>query len=133
MKTNLYSLFDTKKETTYSETVLISKIFAAIEKSKKSEEYKQKILWSISSAVFLIATIATGWHAISSLISSDTGSYISLIFSDTSSALSIWKELSISIVESLPIIGIGLFLASIYLLFWSAKKYAFRSSHNLAY
>ena len=41
-------------------------------------------------------------------------------------------EFTISIIESLPIIGIGLFLISIYLLFWSTKKYSIRS-HTLAY
>ena len=93
---------------------------------------RQKIIWRSVFFVFLMVTVATGWHAFSSLSSSDFGNYFSLIFSDTNTALAVWKELSISILETLPIFGIGLFLASIYLLFWSARKYAIRS-HTLAY
>ena len=132
MKSNLSTLFKNDWESTSQETELLAKVFSNIDKERAKAIKTQKIIWSASSVVFLFVTIVTGWHAVSSIISSDTGSYISLVFSDTGSAITLWREITISIVESLPIIGIGLFLASIYLLFWSARKYSVRT-HNLAY
>ena len=132
MNHTLYTLFkhDLKKEG--DQTQLLEKIFSNIDKERAKAIRTQKILWSSTSFAFLIITIITGWHAVSGIIYSDTGSYLSLVFSDTSQALTIWKELAMSIVESLPIIGIGLFLASVYLLFWSTRKYSIRS-RTLAY
>ena len=132
MKTTLYTLFQKNQELSYNETELLSKVFIKIQKEQSKSIKKQKIIWSASSFVFSIFTITTGWHAISSVASSDIGNYVSLMFSDTGSIMNFWKEFVISIIESLPIIGIGLFLLSIYLLFWSTKKYSIRS-HTLAY
>ena len=132
MKSNLTTLFKNDWESTSQETELLAKVFSNIDKERAKAIKTQKVIWSASSVVFLFVTIVTGWHAVSSIISSDTGSYISLVFSDTGSAITLWRQITISIVESLPIIGIGLFLASIYLLFWSARKYSVRT-HNLAY
>ena len=132
MKPSLYTLFKQDLEQKGEPKELLAKIFKNIDKERTRAIRTQKITWSLTSATLFVITIITGWHAISGIIYSDTGSYVSLIFSDTTSALSMWKDLSISIIESLPIIGIGLFLASAYLLFLSTRKYSVRS-HTLAY
>ena len=132
MKPSLYTLFKKDFKSQEEQDILLEKIFKNIEIERVRVIQKQKILWSSVSVSLFVITIITGWHAISGIISSDTGNYVSLIFSDTAQALSLWKEITYSIIESLPIIGIGLFLASVYLLFWSTRKYSIRS-HTLAY
>jgi hypothetical protein len=132
MKHDLYTLFKHDLNLEKDQTELLAKIFDAVDKKQVYEIKKQKILWSVTSVLLFTLTIITGWHAASAIASSNIGNYISIIFSDTSQAFILWKEITISIVESLPIIGIGLFLASFYFLFLSAKKYSVRS-HTLAY
>ena len=132
MTKDLYSLFKETKEITPDNSELLMRIFNAIDAKRDKAIRTQKIIWRSTSFVFTLATFATGWSAARSLMSSDFGTYFSLIFSDMGSFTTIWRELSISIFESLPIIGIGLFLASLYLLFWSTRRYVVRS-HTLAY
>ena len=132
MTRDLYTLFAQEIETPEQQAELVARVFTRIESAQAKKIKIQKIIWMTTSFVFSFVVIFTGIRVVSGMISSNFGDYFSLIFSDTTTALSIWKELSISIVDSLPIIGIGLFLASICLLFWSAKKYSI-SSKTLAY
>lgn len=132
MKKDLYTLLKTQEETLAPKAELLARVFENFEKQKVSIIKRQKLSWQIASMVFLIITVLTGWHMVSAIITSNSLAYLSILFTDTNIALSMWKEISISIVETLPIIGIGLFLASIYLLFWTTKKYSSRS-HTLAY
>ena len=132
MTRDLYTQFTQDIETPEQQAELVARVFTRIESAQAKKIKTQKIIWMTTSFVFSCVVIFTGIRVVSGMISSNFGDYFSLIFSDTTTALSIWKELSISIIDSLPIIGIGLFLASIYLLFWSAKKYSI-SSKTLAY
>ncbi len=128
MTTNLTQLFQQEAVTYTPDTELTARIFQEIEIIQTKRNRNQKIIWISTFSMFFVLTLATGWSTLANLESSNAGNYFSIIFSDTSSALSIWKELSISILESLPIITIGFFLTSIYFLVWSARKYSFRSA-----
>ncbi len=132
MKPDLYTLFKNDGEQHAPKAELLERVVSGIKLEQNKIIRQQKILWRTTFFIFSLVTIATGIHAFSGIASSNFTDYASLIFSDTSAATSIWKELSISIVESLPVFSIGLFLASIYLLVWSAKKYSIRSQ-TLAY
>ena len=57
-----------------------------------------------------------------SLASSNFGSYVSLFFSDGAIALASWREAGMSLLETLPIAGIGFFLASIALTLFLARR-----------
>ena len=132
MTKDLYTLLKQDKELVPDNSELLMRIFNAIDAKRAKTIRIQKIFWSMASGAFTLATVVTGYGAASALYNSDFGNYFSLLFSDTGSFMVIWRELSISMFESLPIIGIALFLASLYLLFWSARKYVIRT-HNLAY
>lgn len=49
------------------------------------------------------------------------GSYVSLLFSDGAIALSYWKTLGTSLVESLPVLNIAYTLTLIGILLWSVR------------
>ncbi|MEI6316563.1 MAG: hypothetical protein WCO65_02450 [bacterium] len=127
MTNNLYHLFQNDPHIQTPHTELEARIFDCIKTAQAKKIRNQKIIWISVSCIFSFVVILTGIRAVTSIASSNVNDYLSLVFSDTASAFTVWKELSISIIESLPIIGIGLFLASIYLLFWSAKKYTINS------
>jgi hypothetical protein len=57
-----------------------------------------------------------------SIKQSGFGQYLSLIFSENGAVLAYWKELSLSLAESLPIFGVIMFLATVGLFIWSITK-----------
>ena len=126
MTNELSRLLEKTNQESLARADLVPKILERIDAAKTAHIRQQKIIWSSISLVFFVCTIATGWNAYTRLASSDLGNYFSLAFSDTSFIVSAWREFVLSIIESLPIIGIGLFLTSTYLLFWSARKYTIK-------
>ncbi|HMP67596.1 MAG TPA: hypothetical protein PKA60_02510 [Candidatus Paceibacterota bacterium] len=58
-------------------------------------------------------------------------SYFSLLFSDPDIALSYWKELSLSLVEALPLLGITLSLVAIAVLLTSLRVFVRNAKPNL--
>jgi hypothetical protein len=63
--------------------------------------------------------------------------YLSLIFSENGAVLAYWRELSLALVESLPIASLIIFLAAVGFFIWSAtnmlsdaKKFNFNMSFN---
>lgn len=57
-------------------------------------------------------------------------SYFSLLFSDPDIALSYWKELSFSLVEALPLLGITLSLVTVVTLLTSLRVLARNTKPN---
>ncbi len=56
--------------------------------------------------------------------------YLSLAFSDSSVLITYWKELSLSLVESLPLMAVMLVLGALGLFIWSSAK-AFQDAETL--
>ncbi len=61
-------------------------------------------------------------YLIESIKVSGFSQYLSLIFSENGAALAYWRELSLSLAESLPIFGLIIFFASIGFFIWSLGK-----------
>ena len=101
---------------------LSSRVFAAVQNAALRSYTRQQRLWTVFSAVALITCAVTGWHAASAIASSNFGSYVSLFFSDGAIAFASWKEAGMSLLETLPIAGIGLFLGSIAVTLFIARK-----------
>lgn len=53
---------------------------------------------------------------------SGVSQYASVVVSDSSAIGSYWKELVLSIVESLPILGVTIFLIAVGLFMWSVAR-----------
>jgi hypothetical protein len=80
-------------------------------------------LTSLTSFGFAIwATI----YLVKSVKTSGFGQYLSLAFSENGVALTYWKELSFSLAESLPVLGLITFLSSLGFLIWSITKINFK-------
>ena len=73
-------------------------------------------LVSISAAIFFVISIVRDAYQ------SGLSEYLSLIFSDGASLISYWQSYIMSIIESLPILQITIFFASIWVFAWSLNK-----------
>jgi predicted anti-sigma-YlaC factor YlaD len=88
-------------------------------------------LWTmrISLAVGLasiISLVPVTASLIRSFATSNFGIYASLIFSDTAVALSHWKDIGLSLLDSVPADSIALTVGLLVVALWSARA-AFRS------
>ena len=109
-----------------------------MDKLKPSNELRQKILFSINkeeirrAKVYFFVSITTALVSVFGLIfsvrymiqgfyQSSFYSYLSLIFSDPNTLVSYWKELSMSLLETLPILGITISLIATYILLISIR------------
>src|SRR4051794_9042250 len=90
---------------------LPERIFALLEKRDGIRARNSKIAWGASSLCLLAIAAASGWNAAHSIGLSNFQSYASLLFSDTGTVITYWRELGISLMESLPLVGIGLCFA----------------------
>ena len=108
---------------------LPERVFAAVGAASLRTYGRQRRLWAAISAASLAACAVTGWQAVSAIASSNFGSYASLIFSDGAVALASWKEAGMSLLETLPVAGIGLFLGCIALTLFVARM-AVRSAER---
>ena len=80
-------------------------------------------LWAFSLVGFAsLAGLIPAWKLLSGdLVKSGLYEYFSLIFSNGGSIISYWKELMLSIAESLPIMSIVISLSLIFIFFLSIK------------
>lgn len=105
-------------------------IFERIIAEKK--HLARKRLWYTSSAgVFsLVAIFPAIQYLIGQFIQSGFYQYLSLIFSDGGAVIKYWKEISISLAESLPILGSAIVL-TLVLIILGSFKYIIQDSKTL--
>jgi len=88
----------------------------------REERHWAKIYLSISSFVFLASSagiVISLKYLTQSFYQSGFYQYLSLIFSENSSVLIYWKELSYSLIETIPIVGTIGFLVALGFFIWS--------------
>ena len=121
MKKDLKQLF--QADAAVTPRGIEERIYARISECAAKTEHREKIFWGIFFIGALASFIGSGVYAISEFSKSNFGSYFSIIFSDTGTVALFWRELGLSLIESLPIFGIALFLGSVSLALWSLHKF----------
>ncbi|MEI6042421.1 MAG: hypothetical protein WCQ00_02535 [bacterium] len=96
-------------------------IFSIDEKAKQNAKYKALGLSFVSMISFFVS-IPIIAQIITSFTQSGFYNYVSIIFSDSDVAMVYWKEIVMSLAESLPIIGIASLLAVAVIFTWSILK-----------
>jgi hypothetical protein len=99
------------------------KVFASIDREAERLARRDRIVWGTISAVSITAATFSGMYALEAWAASSFNSYFSLIFSDMSSLSLWWRELGMSLLESFPIVGVILFLGSLFFVLWSIRKF----------
>ncbi len=94
--------------------------------SIRNKHIKTIKIWGFSFASLAsLVSFIPAWKALTSdLTQSGIYDYFSIIFSNNGSILSYWKELSLSIIESLPTMSIVLSLSLIFVFILSLKYVA---------
>ena len=101
---------------------LVSKIVLSLDK-KVSHDSKVKALGlSFVSFISFLISIPIISQIITSFTQSGFYNYISIIFSDSDVAFIYWKEILISLIESLPVLGIASLLTIALVFIWSTIK-----------
>lgn len=70
----------------------------------------------------LVAIIPAISYFLNSLIQSSFYQYLSLVFSDGTSVLTFWKEMIMSLAESLPLLGLVGVLTIVVVFLWSVSR-----------
>lgn len=99
------------------EQYIIKKIY----KLENRKLFIKQSIYGVLSFGSFIGVISSGVYAVKTLAISGVYNYISLLFSDIQ-ALSYWKELSLSIAESLPFLAIAICFGICALFLWSILK-----------
>ena len=91
-------------------------ILGKIEQEKKRMAKIRLIYTSIIGVVSLAGSIPVLQYFLEELARSGFYQYFSLILSDGGTALTYWKEFSLSLVESLPVLGTTALLTILFIL-----------------
>jgi hypothetical protein len=105
----------------FEQTIIKNIRTAEIKADKRSFIVRWFGLGSLSLAS-LAGTIASAIYLVDAMNTSGTFQYISLALSDSGSVSSYWKELLLSVLESVPAFGIAVLLAAVGLFLWSAAR-----------
>jgi hypothetical protein len=84
---------------------------------------RRRITCGIAFCVSLAALPVAFNYLAGELVRSGFSQYISLVFSDTGALITYWKEFTLALAESLPLIGITAFLSSILALLVAIRTF----------
>ncbi len=97
------------------------RVIAVVEARQKTSRLWRIRLAVSTGIVSLGGLVPVGISLVRDIASSHAGAYLSLVFSDTSIALSYWKEIGASLLESVPFLALTGTLALLGLLLWSLR------------
>lgn len=91
----------------------------------KEEFRRAKVYFTVVATVLpasLVAVFLSGKYLMNSFYESGFHDYFSLLFSGDSTVLTYWKELTYSLVETMPVVGTIVFLIAFSFLVWSGAN-----------
>lgn len=92
-----------------------------IRKQRQQARWRFGVLGSIS-VIAVASLVPTGTMLFQSLSQSGFWQYVLLLTTDQSILLNAWRELSFSLIESLPLMSLCLVLVVSMILVWSASR-----------
>ncbi len=101
----------------FSDTVL-----ATVRRAADKQTRRRQWFWGAFSLASLGAVVASGMYAAHSAAASGFSSYFSLLFSDGSTVAGLWREVGLSLLESLPVVAGISVLASVVAVLWSLRN-----------
>ncbi len=112
MEHNLHNLFKNSNAPELPEGFTITTLEKIARESHRIER-NRKIYWGIASLVSVVLFVSSTVHTVGQFGSSGFSSYFSLIFSDAKTIMTLWKDFGLLLVESIPVLSIALFLATL--------------------
>ena len=99
-----------------------AEVWLSIKREEKKNARRKLWLLSTLGISSLSAAIPTASAALRDLAGSGFYEYLSLAFSNGGRALEYWKELSLSLLESLPVTGLSVSLFLVFVFFLFARQ-----------
>jgi hypothetical protein len=96
-------------------------LFAVQHRQQASRLWRLRVAASIGIAS-IVALVPVGISLVHAFAASNFADYVSLLFSDTAIALSSWKVIGASLLESLPVLALTSTLALVGLLVYSLRS-----------
>lgn len=103
---------------------LESRIHTRIRVLERRARIKHLVLSTASALVSVVAFAVSSYYAFNTLVSSGFGDYAGLLFTGGTTMLAYSKELLLSMLESLPALGLSLVLAFGFASVWTISRAA---------
>jgi hypothetical protein len=101
---------------------LYGAVLARIARARQQSARMKTLFLGLSSIIFGVALVPAFQYAGQELYSSGFYAYTSLFFSDGGFVLSAWREVGLSLIESLPSVALLLLLGLGVALAWSLRR-----------
>ena len=121
MSKNIQQLFESSRADTLSPG-LESRVLARLEKEKKSLARRNLFIFGAADVLSGAGLVLTLIYVANLFVTSGFYNYISLFWSDTGAIGVFWQEMLLSLVESLPVLGLMAFLSVAAVLIFSLSK-----------
>lgn len=97
-------------------------VLAKIEIAQRQSTRRRLFVFGVADAILSLGVVVSCWSLINLLTSSSFFNYLSLLWSDSLSLVPYWQEFLLSMMESLPVLGLMAFLAAMAALTFSLGK-----------
>jgi hypothetical protein len=100
---------------------LRGRVLAALESHRRRTARIHSGIWTLLGLTSLAVAGLSLQSAWGQMIQSGFGYYFALMFSDVGALAASWKELLLTLAESMPLLGLTIFLAALWTLLESVK------------
>lgn len=121
MEDSYQRLFKTLHPTAPKEALLAS-IMRRISREQIRIARRRFVVFGLASITSLSGVVGVAVLLVRSFVNSGSYHYFSLIFSDGASLLSYWKEATLFVAESLPVLGLAFLFGAGLLFLWSLVR-----------
>lgn len=101
---------------------LLARVLARVALARRRTARLRLAALSLGLLTTSLALIPAFSYTAHEFAASGFATYLSVLFSDSSVALSYWRELSLSLVESLPSVSLLILASLISVFLWSLRK-----------
>ncbi len=101
---------------------LLPRLIACLRLAERQRARHRAWIFGFSTALSLVATAGLGINLAKGFAQTGFSSYLSLLLSGDAAILSYWRELGLALIDSLPAMGLLIFLAAATILTWSGTR-----------
>ena len=102
-------------------TKLLPEVLRAVKRAERQQRTVHMLTMSFSSLLSFLALVPASLFFLTQMRESGIFSYLSLLFTDGGTTVSLWKEFAFTIIESLPITGTAAVLLALFALGFSLR------------
>jgi len=117
-----YKALFTQSENVELPQGLLGSVLVRVRLEQKKSARRELVFVGSTAVGSIIAIVPAFSYFVTSFFQSSFYQYLSLAWSEGSGALAFWKEISMSLAESLPIFSITVFLFILVVLLWSVAR-----------